>query len=190
MKKEPCGPIADSQDSGDGDQKPNFGDELFDELNMEVKFDKSGKKRDYSRTKKKEEKGFDILLAIEKAHLEESELTEETLSDATTDTEKKDAKLLKIKTELDRSNSPWTEEEEGGAKFSSKRRYSTPVTPTDSIPNSPASSTAFLDDDREHRNWKKSVMLVYNRLATHKYASLFLKPITDDHAPGKCISSF
>ncbi|CAH1111329.1 unnamed protein product [Psylliodes chrysocephalus] len=184
VKKEPCGPIADSQDSGDGDQKPNFGDELFDELNMEVKFDKSGKKRDYSRTKKKEEKGFDILLAIEKAHLEESELTEETLSDATTDTEKKDAKLLKIKTELDRSNSPWTEEEEGGAKFSSKRRYSTPVTPTDSIPNSPASSTAFLDDDREHRNWKKSVMLVYNRLATHKYASLFLKPITDDHAPG------
>jgi len=31
---------------------------------------------------------------------------------------------------------------------------------------------------------KKSVMLVYNRLASNKYASLFLKPITDDQAPG------
>lgn len=27
-------------------------------------------------------------------------------------------------------------------------------------------------------------MLVYSRLATHKYASLFLKPITDEQAPG------
>lgn len=27
-------------------------------------------------------------------------------------------------------------------------------------------------------------MLVYNRLATHKYASVFLRPITEDQAPG------
>lgn len=27
-------------------------------------------------------------------------------------------------------------------------------------------------------------MLVYNRFTTHKYASLFLKPITDEQAPG------
>ncbi|VEN57012.1 unnamed protein product, partial [Callosobruchus maculatus] len=63
-------------------------------------------------------------------------------------------------------------------------RYSTPATPVDSVPNSPASSTAFYEDDRDYRNWKKSVMLVYNRLASNKYASLFLKPITDDQAPG------
>ncbi|KAI4503148.1 hypothetical protein M0802_002192 [Mischocyttarus mexicanus] len=36
----------------------------------------------------------------------------------------------------------------------------------------------------DYRAWKKAVMLVYNRLATHKYASVFLRPITEDHAPG------
>ncbi|KAL7306238.1 hypothetical protein TKK_0001674 [Trichogramma kaykai] len=36
----------------------------------------------------------------------------------------------------------------------------------------------------DYRAWKKSILLVYNRLATHKYASLFLRPITDDQAPG------
>lgn len=36
----------------------------------------------------------------------------------------------------------------------------------------------------DYRAWKKAVMLVYNRLATHKYASVFLKPITEDQAPG------
>ncbi|KAJ8983048.1 hypothetical protein NQ317_013253 [Molorchus minor] len=161
---------------------PSFSEEIYEDLNMEVKVDKTGKiKRDYSRTRKKE--GFDMLLAIEKAQLEDSELTEETFSDNnTTDTEKKDIKQ-KIKSENDRSNSPWTEEEDNAHR--SKRRYSTPATPVDSVPNSPASSTtAYYEDDRDYRNWKKSVMLVYNRLATNKYASLFLKPITEDQAPG------
>ncbi|XP_032690706.1 bromodomain-containing protein 8 [Odontomachus brunneus] len=36
----------------------------------------------------------------------------------------------------------------------------------------------------DYRAWKKAVMLVYNRLATHKYASIFLRPITEDQAPG------
>lgn len=63
-------------------------------------------------------------------------------------------------------------------------RYSTPATPVDSVPNSP-SSNAFYEDDKEYKNWKKSVMLVYNRLVTNRYASLFLKPITEDQAPGK-----
>lgn len=36
----------------------------------------------------------------------------------------------------------------------------------------------------DYRAWKKAVMLVYNRLATHKYASVFLRPITEDQAPG------
>ncbi|KAJ8928803.1 hypothetical protein NQ314_018569 [Rhamnusium bicolor] len=167
---------------------PNFSEELYDDISMEVKVDKTGKvKRDYSRTKKKEGilysvvYSFDMLLAIEKAQLEDSELTEETFSDNTTDTEKKDTKT-KVKSENERSNSPWTEEEDNANRC--KRRYSTPATPVDSVPNSPASSTAYYDDDRDYRNWKKSVMLVYNRLATNKYASLFLKPITEDQAPG------
>lgn len=167
---------------------PEFSQELYDDLNIEVtKLDKSGKaKRDYSRTKKKD---FDILLAVEKAvnaQLEENELTEDTFSD---DKEYRDAdkKNLagtssKVKSENERSNSSWTEEEDMFVR--SKRRYSTPATPSDSVPNSPASSTACYEDERDYRNWKKSVMLVYNRLTTHKYASLFLKPITDDQAPG------
>ncbi|CAH1116671.1 unnamed protein product [Phaedon cochleariae] len=160
----------------------DFTNDLYDDTNMEVKIDKSGKaKRDYSRTKKKEEKGFDMLLAIEKAQLEDSELTEENFSDNTTDTEKKDIKM-KIKSETERSNSPWTEEEDNSK--GGKRRYSTPGTPIDSVPNSPASSLTFnYEDDRDYKNWKKSVMLVYNRLATNKYASLFLKPITNEQAP-------
>ncbi|XP_067011791.2 bromodomain-containing protein 8 isoform X2 [Anabrus simplex] len=55
-------------------------------------------------------------------------------------------------------------------------------TPLDSVPNSPAASIS--EEEREYRVWKKSIMLVYGRLATHKYASLFLRPITDDQAPG------
>lgn len=39
-------------------------------------------------------------------------------------------------------------------------------------------------ENADYRAWKKAVMLVYNRLATHKYASVFLRPITEDQAPG------
>ncbi|XP_037303362.1 bromodomain-containing protein 8 isoform X3 [Manduca sexta] len=49
-----------------------------------------------------------------------------------------------------------------------------------SAPESPSAS----DADRQHRLWKKSVMLVYSRLCAHKYASLFLRPISDEEAPG------
>lgn len=49
-----------------------------------------------------------------------------------------------------------------------------------SAPESPSTN----DAERQHRLWKKSVMLVYSRLCAHKYASLFLRPITDEEAPG------
>ncbi|PZC71261.1 hypothetical protein B5X24_HaOG213737 [Helicoverpa armigera] len=49
-----------------------------------------------------------------------------------------------------------------------------------SAPESPSTN----DAERQHRLWKKSVMLVYSRLCAHKYASLFLRPISDDEAPG------
>lgn len=133
--------------------------------------------------------GFDMLLAIEKAHLEDVDAAEEVFSDNATDTEKKDpiVKPKADKSENERSSSPWTEEEDNASK--SKRSYSMPATPIDSVPNSPASSLIFYEDDKDYRNWKKSVMLVYNRLATNKYASLFLKPITDDQAPGETFTT-
>lgn len=157
--------------------------DLYDDLTMEVKVDKSGKaKRDYSRTKKRDDKEFDVLSAIEKVNKEETDLAEESFSDKDYgEVERKDK--LKFKAENDRSNSPWTEEEDI-TNLRSRRRLSTPATPIDSVPNSPVSSIYFYDDDRDYRNWKKSVMLVYSRLAANKYASLFAKPITDDQAPG------
>lgn len=164
---------------------PEYSEDIFDEIHVEVtKIDKSGKaKRDYSRTKKKEDKELDIFLAVDKvvnAHLAD-DYNESFSEKDDLEVKKLDVKN-KIKIENDRSNSPWTEEEEISS-IRTRRRYSTPATPIDSVPNSPASSINY-DEDREYRNWKKSVMLVYSRLATHKYASLFLKPITDEQAPG------
>ncbi|KAF7265639.1 bromodomain containing 8 [Rhynchophorus ferrugineus] len=156
-------------------------EDLYENVAMEVKIEKTGKaKRDYSRNKKKEDKTFDMLLSMDKT--ESSEGSDETSSGEKMDVEKKDSHKIRLKSENERSSSPWTEEEDNAAK-GLKRRYSTPGTPVDSLPNSPASSS-FYDDDKDYKNWKKSVMLVYNRLASNKYASLFLKPITDDHAPG------
>lgn len=63
---------------------------------------------------------LDVLLAIEKSQLEDSELADETFSDNTTDTEKKESKV-KVKPENERSSSPWTEEEDNTNR--SKRRY-------------------------------------------------------------------
>ncbi|XP_044736007.1 bromodomain-containing protein 8 [Chrysoperla carnea] len=138
-------------------------------------------KRDYSRNKKKEEKEIEFLLGEDKL---ENDDDKDLLDDLESlDTDKKDMKM-KIKNTEDRSESPWTEEEADISSVRTKRRYSTPATPSDSVPNSPASSLAGFEDDREYRAWKKSVMLVYNRMATHKYASLFLRPITDEQAPG------
>jgi len=54
---------------------------------------------------------------------------------------------------------------------------------SDSKPSSPASSI-LTDEDKDYRAWKKSILLVYSRLAAHKYASVFLKPITEAEATG------
>ncbi|XP_014293820.1 bromodomain-containing protein 8 isoform X2 [Halyomorpha halys] len=53
----------------------------------------------------------------------------------------------------------------------------------DSKPDSPSLSTTSSDEDRDYKSWKKSILLVYNRLASHKYASVFSKPITENEAP-------
>ncbi|VDI32077.1 bromodomain-containing protein 8 [Mytilus galloprovincialis] len=35
-----------------------------------------------------------------------------------------------------------------------------------------------------HKNWKKSIMLVWRMAANHKYANVFLHPVTNEIAPG------
>ncbi|XP_060808360.1 bromodomain-containing protein 8-like isoform X2 [Amyelois transitella] len=79
------------------------------------------------------------------------------------------------------------EEEKDGKKkrdYSRKKKSdSRTCSGSESAPESPSAS----DAERQHRLWKKSVMLVYSRLCAHKYASLFLRPISDEEAPGYSI---
>ena len=52
---------------------------------------------------------------------------------------------------------------------------------------SPASISQSSDieaDEKAHRAWKKSIMLVWRNASHHKYANLFVNPVTDEIAPG------
>ncbi|XP_064465880.1 bromodomain-containing protein 8-like [Ornithodoros turicata] len=57
---------------------------------------------------------------------------------------------------------------------------------SDSVPNSPASMLHSDDPEslRDYKLWKKAIMLVWRAAATHKYANVFLHPVTDEMAPG------
>ncbi|XP_059173866.1 bromodomain-containing protein 8-like isoform X2 [Physella acuta] len=57
---------------------------------------------------------------------------------------------------------------------------------SESFPNSPASLSICSDTEEEKslKQWKKSIMLVWRAAATHKYANVFLHPVTDEIAPG------
>lgn len=91
-----------------------------------------------------------------------------------------------------RPDTPSTTEEEAEPTAPPATTSATPPAPrrgkkralsnSDSKPNSPAATPG--EEGKEFRSWKKSIMLVYNRLATHKYASLFLRPITNEQARG------
>ncbi|KAJ8361966.1 hypothetical protein AAFF_G00409080, partial [Aldrovandia affinis] len=59
----------------------------------------------------------------------------------------------------------------------------------DSAPSSPASSQfSMCSEDQEaiqaQKIWKKAIMLVWRAAANHRYANVFLQPVTDDIAPG------
>jgi len=59
--------------------------------------------------------------------------------------------------------------------------------PSSSYPNSPASISQSSDieaDEKAHRAWKKSIMLVWRNASHHRYANLFTHPVTDEIAPG------
>lgn len=149
----------------DASQQPITIIDTDDDMPMEViKEDKVGRaKRDYSRRNKESTQSID-------KRSEETTSSDDVFSTI-------GSRLRLKERDRDRSESPYVEEDSSEPPAKSKRRYSS--TPNiDSLPNSPASS-----DDREHRSWKKSILLVYNGLITHRYASLFSKPITEDQAP-------
>lgn len=75
------------------------------------------------------------------------------------------------------------EEESSLSKLSGGRAMKTySKKQTIAVDSEPENETT--GEGADYRAWKKAVMLVYNRLATHKYASVFLRPITEDQAPG------
>uniref|UniRef100_A0A8C4N602 Bromodomain-containing protein 8 n=1 Tax=Eptatretus burgeri TaxID=7764 RepID=A0A8C4N602_EPTBU len=80
-----------------------------------------------------------------------------------------------------------SESEDGSSVHNNPRAQSTCL--SDSVPNSPASSQFSVgNEDTEalqaQKIWKKSIMLVWRAAANHKYANVFLQPVTNDIAPG------
>ncbi|KJE90587.1 Brd8 protein [Capsaspora owczarzaki ATCC 30864] len=69
---------------------------------------------------------------------------------------------------------------------------------TPSSPNPVASSSDSMHVDTETRSrldlqnpppptnaaWKKSIMIVWRNISNHRYANVFLRPVTDDEVPG------
>ncbi|XP_046880455.1 bromodomain-containing protein 8 [Hypomesus transpacificus] len=79
---------------------------------------------------------------------------------------------------------PAASESEDGYGLSSQR-----YTTADSLASSPASSQfSICGEDQEavqaQKIWKKAIMLVWRAAANHRYASVFLQPVSDDIAPG------
>ncbi|XP_039314804.1 bromodomain-containing protein 8 isoform X2 [Solenopsis invicta] len=75
------------------------------------------------------------------------------------------------------------EEESSLSKLSSNRAMKT-YSKKQNIAVDSEPENESTGEGADYRAWKKSILLVYNRLATHKFASVFLRPITEDHAPG------
>lgn len=109
------------------------------------------------------------------------EITVEKVEKVIKEEEKKDV-IKEKKQEVPVSTVDDTEEEETSMTKLSGRAIKTyskkQHIAIDSEPETESSEGA------DYRAWKKAIILVFNRLATHKYASLFLKPITEENAPG------
>ncbi|XP_046899162.1 bromodomain-containing protein 8 isoform X2 [Hypomesus transpacificus] len=98
--------------------------------------------------------------------------------------EEEEGYLSEAEGELERAS----ESEDGSSLHtasSSLRLHAT----ADSVPSSPASSQfSMSSEDQEaiqaQKIWKKAIMLVWRAAANHRYANVFLQPVTDDIAPG------
>ncbi|KAK0086903.1 hypothetical protein PV325_002242 [Microctonus aethiopoides] len=100
---------------------------------------------------------------------------------------KKDEEMVEIKKEEPTASTAddteMEEEESSLTKLSAGRAMKT-YSKKQNIAVDSEPETESSGEGADYRAWKKAVMLVYNRLATHKYASVFLRPITEDQAPG------
>ncbi|CAB3228721.1 unnamed protein product [Arctia plantaginis] len=138
---------------------------------------------------RKEEESEDSIPLKEMMRVESQSLPITPNLEVKEDREKTDVDDTHTETDDDTPMELSREEDKEGKK---KRDYSRKKKPDSrtcsgsesaaeaSAPESPSAN----DAERQHRLWKKSVMLVYSRLCAHKYASLFLRPISDEEAPG------
>ncbi|XP_021355511.1 bromodomain-containing protein 8-like [Mizuhopecten yessoensis] len=85
---------------------------------------------------------------------------------------------------LSRPSDGETTEEDDDLASSSLNQTGTSGTFSESIPNSPLSHCSDTEDEKNWKNWKKSIMLVWKSAASHKYANVFMHPVTEDIAPG------
>ncbi|XP_074530123.1 bromodomain-containing protein 8 isoform X1 [Halichoeres trimaculatus] len=98
---------------------------------------------------------------------------------------------MELKEECGEGEGPYLSEVERAASESEdgygppSQRYT-----ADSLASSPASSSQLstCGEDQEavqaQKIWKKAIMLVWRAAANHRYASVFLQPVSDDIAPG------
>ncbi|KAF7647816.1 hypothetical protein LDENG_00166230 [Lucifuga dentata] len=98
---------------------------------------------------------------------------------------------MELKEECGEGEGPYLSEVEPAASESedgygpASQRYT-----ADSLASSPASSSqlSICGEDQEavqaQKIWKKAIMLVWRAAANHRYASVFLQPVSDDIAPG------
>ncbi|XP_060904832.1 bromodomain-containing protein 8 isoform X2 [Labrus mixtus] len=98
---------------------------------------------------------------------------------------------MELKEECGEGDGPYLSEVERAASESEdgygppSQRYT-----ADSLASSPASSSQLstCGEDQEavqaQKIWKKAIMLVWRAAANHRYASVFLQPVSDDIAPG------
>ncbi|KAM7389405.1 hypothetical protein PAMP_023386 [Pampus punctatissimus] len=98
---------------------------------------------------------------------------------------------MELKEECGEGEGPYLSEVERAASESedgygpASQRYT-----ADSLASSPASSSQLstCGEDQEavqaQKIWKKAIMLVWRAAANHRYASVFLQPVSDDIAPG------
>ncbi|XP_030594878.1 bromodomain-containing protein 8 isoform X2 [Archocentrus centrarchus] len=99
--------------------------------------------------------------------------------------------LMELKEECGEGEGPYLSEVDRAASESEdgygppSQRYT-----ADSLASSPASSSQLstCGEDQEavqaQKIWKKAIMLVWRAAANHRYASVFLQPVSDDIAPG------
>ncbi|XP_008331796.1 bromodomain-containing protein 8-like [Cynoglossus semilaevis] len=91
--------------------------------------------------------------------------------------------------EPDGEMEPAASESEDGCSLHTASSSLQLLTTADSSPSSPAPCRSSmcsedLEAQQAHKIWKKSIMLVWRAAANHRYANVFLQPVTDEIAPG------